>query len=660
MGSTIIRRGVAAAAGVLLASALLPINAQAAPPGVRVAEAANSLRASLGAEGIVEIDRDTATLRRLARLDGYLTKPSAAAPERIARDYLAAHRSVVGLTAAEIAALRLRKDYVDIEGTHHLSFVQRVNGVDVVGNGLKAHLTRDGRLIAVDGVPLAGLPATLGAARVDAVAAHRAAVRTVSGTTAATVRSRTTSSATFSDGGRARQVVFNTNAGPRLAWEVIDMDGGYLSVVDAADGGVLFQRSMVANHHATTWQNYPGAPVGGTQRPVDLNRWLPPNATRLEGNVGHVYSDVNADNVAQASEEVTPNAASSFDFPFTNFSDQVGAPCSAQRQCSWNPAVPYSWQTNREQNAAQLFAFLGTWHDHLAAAPIGFTRAAGNFEAVDGDAVVAEAMDGADTANGLPDSDHDNNANMTTPPDGMAPRMQMYLFVKSASVLAGNSGDTADILYHEYTHGLSDRLVVDANGNSTLISAQAQAMYEAWSDWYGLDYLVDSGLERDDAIDGDVREGDYILGGRSVRSEAMDCPVGSTEPVCAGNPAAGSGGYTYGDYGKIRNSSTVPGTTEPEIHADGEIWAQTLWDLRAAIGSRLARSLITRAMELSPADPSYLDMRDAILLADRVVNHGRGQREIWRVFAARGMGVHASTDGAGDTTPTEDFSVPRR
>jgi len=92
VGSTIIRCGVAAAAGVLLASALLPINAQAASPGARVAEAANSLRASLGAEGIVEIDRDTATLRRLARLDGYLTGPSAAAPERIARDYLTERR----------------------------------------------------------------------------------------------------------------------------------------------------------------------------------------------------------------------------------------------------------------------------------------------------------------------------------------------------------------------------------------------------------------------------------------------------------------------------------------------------------------------------------------------------------------------------------------
>ena len=45
-------------------------------------------------------------------------------------------------------------------------------------------------------------------------------------------------------------------------------------------------------------------------------------------------------------------------------------------------------------------------------------------------------------------------------------------------------------MYHEYTHGLSNRLVVDADGNSTLNSIQAGAMGEAWSDCYAMDYLV--------------------------------------------------------------------------------------------------------------------------------------------------------------------------
>jgi hypothetical protein len=52
------------------------------------------------------------------------------------------------------------------------------------------------------------------------------------------------------------------------------------------------------------------------------------------------------------------------------------------RLYSWDPEVPNSWQTNANQEAVQLFFFLGTYHDHLAASPIGFTRSAGNFEAV--------------------------------------------------------------------------------------------------------------------------------------------------------------------------------------------------------------------------------------------------------------------------------------
>jgi hypothetical protein len=317
--------------------------------------------------------------------------------------------------------------------------------------------------------------------------------------------------------------------------------------------------------------------------------------------------------------------------------------------------VPNSWQTNRAQNAVQLYYFLGTWHDHLARAPIGFTRSAGNFEAVDGDAVQGQSDDGANTAAGLPDPQHVDNANMNTPPDGTPPRMQMYLFHDPSDptdpFIAGNSGDSADIVYHEYTHGLSNRLVVDANGVSTLGDVQAGAMGEAWSDWYAMDYLVAQGLERDTSAPGELRVGKYVLAGQTIRSEPVDCAVGVESAVCPGRPAAGPGGYTYGDFGRISSRG-------PEVHADGEIWAQTLWDLRKAIGRVKAESLVTRAMELSPANPSFLDERNSILQADLVVNSGRLQNKIWKVFAARGMGWFAAALNGDDAQPVEDFSVP--
>jgi extracellular elastinolytic metalloproteinase len=96
----------------------------------------------------------------------------------------------------------------------------------------------------------------------------------------------------------------------------------------------------------------------------------------------------------------------------------------------------------------------------------------------------------------------------------------------------------------------------------------------------------------------------------------------------------------------------------PEVHSDGEIWVQTLWDLRDAVGSDVAEALITRAMELSPFNPSFLDERNAILQADLVLTGGAQQSTIWSVFAGRGMGWFAGTLDGDDTRPVESFSVP--
>ncbi|GIE96873.1 M36 family metallopeptidase [Paractinoplanes rishiriensis] len=615
--------------------------------------AVNTLRDSLGVQGIVDIDGATGTPRRVAKLDGYLTAASKKKPADIALDYVRTHSAVFGLDSDALSKLTLRKDYVDVAGTHHLSFVQVADGVPVFGNGLKAHVAKNGRLIQVDGSPVKSLPDAAGATKVSAEGARSAAVKDVAGdsaakvTKAATGATRTT---TFSDGGNAKLVWFQAAGGPRLAWQTIAVDEGYVHVVDAASGEVLYRQNTVDADNGSVFYNYPGAPKGGTQQNVSLTRWLPNNSPRLAGNVAHVWSDVNDDDIANPDEEVGPSGPRSFVYPFTDFSATVGGKCSAQYKCSWDPNTPFSWQKNREQNAVQMYYFLGVFHDHLNAKPIGFTRTAGNFEAVDGDAVQGHAMDGANTAEGLPDTAHDNNANMNTPPDGIPPVMQMYLFVPSARFIAGNSGDDSAILFHEYTHGLSNRLVVDANGNSTLGDIQAGAMGEAWGDWYGLDFLVSEGLEKDTAAV-DMMVGEYVNAGGTIRSQPSDCTVGAAATSCPGTAGAGPGGYTYGDFGRVSAAG-------PQVHADGEIWMQTLWDLRKAIGSKKAQSLITRAMELSPANPSFLDMRNSILQADLVVNGGNLQKKIWKTFAARGMGYFAAAVDGDDAQPVEDFSLP--
>jgi hypothetical protein len=90
-----------------------------------------------------------------------------------------------------------------------------------------------------------------------------------------------------------------------------------------------------------------------------------------------------------------------------------------------------------------------------------------------------------------------------------------------------------------------------------------------------------------------------------------------------------------------------------EPHADGEIWAQTLWDLRTRIGAAAARCIVTGGLRLGPASPGFLSSRDAILQSALVV--GVSQQAVWEVFAARGMGANA-TELANPRT--DDFTVP--
>lgn len=652
-GQTAARQAAASQAGDGTGTGFFDARSRVGARQVRAAAAiegsagVQALRRSLGGQSLVDIDPSTGTPRQVARVDGFLTGPSTAKAPAVVLGYVRAQRAVFGLSDADLTTLVLRKDYVDVAGTHHLSWEQRAGALTVFGNGLKAHVTKDGRLISVLGSPVRNLPRLGTGTRLSA--AQGAAVATTDAGRVARTSARAATG--------AQLVAFLTPGGIRTGWRVTSRTAQgrmYQHVVDAQDGRVLFRQSLSsdANPEALVHETSPGNPVGGTRRVVDLaaKGWLSPTATTLNGRYVNVTADVNGNEVTDPGERIRAGA-NSFRFPFTAFPNATPG-CSTVRICTWDPKVPFSWKANRNANGAQVFYFVSNFHDHLEKAPIGFTRAAGNFDARDGDAVTALTLLGADTNNGLPGFNTDN-AFMSTPPDGQAPEMGMYLGHNiedpTDPFIAGNLGDEADVVYHEYTHGLSGRLVVDAGGNSVLNSLEAGSMGEGWSDWYAFDYLVGRDLVKDTAAPGQVLVGDYIAAGKNViRSEPMDCPVGTTAKACPGDPFRGTGGYTYADLARGL-----------EVHAGGEIWGQTLWDLRGALGVTLTRSLVTRAMELSPADPSFLDMRNAILQADQVVNGGRARSTIWKVFAHRGMGWFAAplleSLGKG---PVEDFSMP--
>ena len=143
----------------------------------------------------------------------------------------------------------------------------------------------------------------------------------------------------FSTGDRAHLVLFHGRT-TRLAWSITyraSSTAWYAAVVDATSGAVL-RRANLVDHAApvTVFENYPGAPRGGTQQARDLEAlgYVGPGATTLTGPFARTYLDVDDSNDADPSEEVAPGI-----YPFQDFTATVGADgfCTPAKQCAWNP-----------------------------------------------------------------------------------------------------------------------------------------------------------------------------------------------------------------------------------------------------------------------------------------------------------------------------------
>jgi extracellular elastinolytic metalloproteinase len=626
---------------------------------------------SLGDQAVVSMDPLTGTVRDIGKLNGYLTGRSSAPARKIALHYVRTHLSALGLHKGDLKTLHLRQDYVDALGVHNLSWTQRAAGRTVFGNGLMVRVTRDGRVLAVQGSPVTHLAKLAASApsgtKVTASGARTASARDVDGSlahaTVASSRGGTSADTKWSNGDYAQRVWFITRTGLRPGWStyVQTPKGAFQHVIDAADGDSLYRHSNTddANGDAQVYDNYPGAAHGGKPRVVNFIKrgWLSKKDTFLKGNSVTAFIDVNDDNAINKGEKTpVPGTKQGAQFKLHKFGRKASRFCK-HWVCVWNPHVRGSWRKNKNEDAANGFYFASNFHDYLAKPPISFTAAAGNFSAKGHDPVMLNALDGAKTFHGMPDGNHIDNANMSTPPDGQSPTMQMYLFHvtgatdKQDPFVPTTGSLDASVEYHEYTHGLSNRLVIDADGNSTLNDIQAGSMGEAWSDYYAMDYLVSHGFLKDTKKKGNLLEGNYVAAGQHlIRTMAIDCPVGARTKGCTSGFDGRKGGYVYGDFPNI-----VGG---PEVHGSGEIWGQTLWDLRTKLGHRVADSLITRGMTFSAEDPDFLDMRNGILRADLVRDNGKYRKVIWHVFAHRGMGFFAGSIDSADANPASDFHMP--
>lgn len=627
-------------------------------PSRAVLRARAALARSLGSQGVVIADPRTGTLRMVGRLDGFLTGTSVRPAAQVAMDYVRSHLRAFGLSRTDLRTFHLRQDYVDIVGTHHLSWTQVAGGVAAFQNGLKANVTHDGHLINLTGSPVHGLRVTSPLPNLGSIEAIGAARRSAGAQEVAAQREDT-----------AKLVLFATQRGARISWQTttwVDPNFLALSVVDAQTGSVLWRANLTDADAAGTGQAvdmYPSGdlPNGGG----DLHAVTFPvfDGTALSGNNAHVFADVNDDDEPAPKDEVAAVAGTDWSGYMPLYDTTTASQnCSTHFFCTWDKTVARDWNRNRNWFGVQLYYFLNTFHDHLLAAPIGFTEAAGNFQVANStglglgdDPVEGHFIDGANTANGFPDGSHVNNANFTTFPDGQPGVMQMYLqraATWAPGIPSGDSGNEAETVYHEFAHGLSNRLVTTPDGVPALNAQQSGSMGEGWSDWYAIDFTDNNGWFFDTPASGDAVVFRYSAGDDVVfRTSAVDCPVDVVAENCPVEGIdTGPGGYTYADFGTIIG--------QPEVHADGEIWVQTLWEMREQLGSAVTESIVTRGMELSPPEPSFLDMRNAILQADEVVFAGVHQDALWTLFAERGMGFYAAAADGSDVHPVADFDTP--
>ena len=211
----------------------------------------------------------------------------------------------------------------------------------------------------------------------------------------------------------------------------------------------------------------------------------------------------------------------------------------------------------------------------------------------------------------------------------------------------------AGVIAHEFCHGLSNRLT-GGPGNVNCLSGSQQAG-EGWSDLCTLLLTADSS----DTAMTPRGVGTYLIyelpTGGGIR------PFPYTTDI-ATNP------LTYGDIVTAgRDGLSIP-------HGVGTVWATAVWEVywnlvakhgfdsdlyNGTGGNNLAIQLVLDGLKLQPCNPTFVDARDAILLADLNLTGGLNQCEIWNGFAKRGLGINAfDGGGSGSLMVTEDFTVP--
>ena len=575
----------------------------------------SNLRAEV-AQNLRAVANETGALKNFFIDGATLSEPQSDTADNIARGFLNHHSSLFALKPADVANLKLINEDND-QGTVFLDYAQTIGGIKVFEGQVQVVVNKNGEVLSVrEGFLIDGqtakLKPTLNEARCIAKAFEHAG-RTVTPSFVEThTRASKSEMSRFANpiDVRLEDVLSELNVvrigdAAHLAWHVyaeIGPEEWYEMLIDAHTGDLLLRHNLyVSEAQGTVFIEAPdkGARVlvsfvGDTV--INTSAGWMGTSTVTTGNNVESYLDTNADNVPDANNGTGLSNGHAF----------------ASNQ---NFTFPFSTTVDpRTQQAAvvtNLFYFNNIMHDFSY--NLGFTETSRNFQVnnfgrggIGNDSVRAEAQDGSGT----------NNANFATPPDGSRPRMQQFLF--TAPTPDRDSSVDGDVVFHEYGHGISNRLI--GNGSTALSGTQSGAMGEGWSDYWAV------------TINNDGAVGEYVTNNpNGIRRAAYSVPA---NPVHDSYADVGAGGF--------------------QVHRDGEVWAATLWDLRTQLGAATSDRLVLNGMKFTPTRPSFLNARDGILQADQNLNGGANRCAIWTVFARHGMGVSAvGNDGTTHVAATD-------
>ncbi|MCX5691710.1 MAG: M36 family metallopeptidase [Planctomycetota bacterium] len=635
----------------------------------------------------VDDDAHLGTPQFIRSPETFLTAASVKAPKDIVFSFANEFAALLEVDGTTLASYPVTRDYSTGDGLmRHLTWQQQINGLDLFGAELRANVSGKGELMNVGstiipvpedgtGIPAASLneqdALRFAATNVGITMTAQPAATTQVGPHGGTIYQGT---ADFGnqDPIEIRSVYFARTRElivPAFWVSVPERGVGntYDMVVDATNGDILWRHNRLVweTTQPATYRVYtgdspaPGSPgrntpdgvqfpfVARTLRtvtpaevsPFSPNGWIPDGATTTVGNNTDTYLDAANDNTASAADRAT-GVSRVFDFAM-NVGLNTGDAPTAYQQAS----------------ITQLFYYTNMFHDRLYA--LGFNEASGNFQTSNfaaggtgNDPVRSESQDGSGT----------NNANFSTSgTDGSTARCQMYIFTGPTPDRDGSFD--GDIVYHEMAHGLSIRL-----HRGGLTGTQGGGMGEGWSDFFGLCL---------NAQNGDDFAAVYGAGAFAT----YNITAGFTNNYYYGirrypySPDFNKSPLTFADVdnGQFSVSGSVPrgpigSATANEVHNTGEIWCNTLLEMRRELAltegfaaNQIAMQLAVDGMKLAPGTPDFLDERDAILQADLNRYGGVHQSAIWTAFAKRGMGFSATSPAGGGTAGVvEAFDIPQR